>query len=47
VQYDSMILTFGEMALKGKNRNSFTDLLYKHVKKQLAPFPDVDIKKTF
>lgn len=47
MQYDSMILTFGEMALKGKNRNSFTDLLYKHVKKQLAPFPDVDIKKHF
>ncbi|MGV3488666.1 MAG: tRNA uracil 4-sulfurtransferase ThiI [Tuberibacillus sp.] len=47
MQYDFLILSFGEMALKGKNRKSFNDLLYKHVRKQLRSIPDLFVKKHF
>ena len=47
MQYDYLILSFGEMALKGKNRKTFNDLLYKHVRKQLKSHPDVFVKKHF
>jgi tRNA uracil 4-sulfurtransferase len=43
MQYDYLILSFGEMALKGKNRKTFNNLLYKHVRRQLKGNTDLNI----
>ncbi|MFC7393638.1 tRNA uracil 4-sulfurtransferase ThiI [Scopulibacillus cellulosilyticus] len=45
--YDYLIVRFGELTLKGKNRNKFIDRLYVTVKEKLKPFPQLKLKRHF
>jgi len=44
MQYDSILVRFGELFLKGKNRYRFIDRLYQTARKKLVPFPAVKIE---
>ena len=41
-RYDHILIRYGELSLKGKNRNSFIKQLYHNVKKALANFPTLE-----
>lgn len=41
MHYDSILVRFGELFLKGKNRRQFIDRLFNTIKTKLRPFPDV------
>lgn len=45
--FNHIIVRYGELSLKGKNRREFTDRLRQNIKSKLNGFPDVTIKKTF
>lgn len=45
MQYDHIIIRYGEIALKGKNRKIFTSRLHENVAIQLREFPSVKISK--
>lgn len=47
MNFDHIILRYGELSLKGKNRNQFIDRLYTNVKDKLQPFEKVKVKKSF
>ncbi|HET7657507.1 MAG TPA: tRNA uracil 4-sulfurtransferase ThiI, partial [Bacillales bacterium] len=47
MNFDHIILRYGELSLKGKNRNRFIDRLYTNVKDKLQPFDQVTVKKSF
>lgn len=44
--YDQILIRYGEISLKGKNRNLFVNQLKKNVQNVLKPFPNVKIKAT-
>ena len=46
MQYDGIIATFGEIFLKGKNRNRFIDTILRIVKRQLEEFDTIRIRRT-
>jgi tRNA uracil 4-sulfurtransferase len=46
MQYDGIIATFGEVFLKGKNRNRFIDRSLRTVKIRLSEFSRLSIRKT-
>ncbi|RYG74929.1 tRNA 4-thiouridine(8) synthase ThiI [Lentibacillus lipolyticus] len=46
MQYDHILIRYGEMALKGKNRKSFILQLQNNLRQQLQEFPNVTIKRT-
>ncbi|WP_138415281.1 tRNA uracil 4-sulfurtransferase ThiI [Aquibacillus sediminis] len=46
MQYDHIIIRYGEIALKGKNRKEFTNKLHENVARKLKPFSQIKIKKT-
>ncbi len=46
MQYDGIIATFGEIFLKGKNRNRFIDTILRMVKRQLEEFDTIRIRRT-
>ncbi|MFD1362269.1 tRNA uracil 4-sulfurtransferase ThiI [Lentibacillus salinarum] len=46
MQYDHILIRYGEIALKGKNRKSFIIQLQNNLREQLKPFPEVTIKRT-
>jgi thiamine biosynthesis protein ThiI len=41
IQYDAILIRFGELFLKGKNRQRFVDRLFGTVQMKLAGFPDL------
>ncbi|WP_257346611.1 tRNA uracil 4-sulfurtransferase ThiI [Pseudalkalibacillus decolorationis] len=45
--YDHIIIRYGELSLKGKNRHIFVNRLKETIKKKLKPYPDVQVNKTF
>lgn len=45
MQYDYILIRYGEMALKGKNRKQFVGKLYENVRAKLVDFPDIKIKR--
>ncbi|KGP73648.1 tRNA uracil 4-sulfurtransferase ThiI [Pontibacillus yanchengensis] len=45
MQYDHILIRYGEMSLKGKNRKHFVAKLYENVKSKLQSFPDIKIKR--
>ena len=44
--YDILLIRFGEIALKGKNRSNFLHQLYTNVKKAIEPLGNHQVKKT-
>ncbi|MFP7493301.1 tRNA uracil 4-sulfurtransferase ThiI [Terribacillus saccharophilus] len=46
MQYDHILIRYGEMALKGKNRKHFTKQLEYNVKDQIKPFPKAKVERT-
>lgn len=46
MQYDAIILRFGELFLKGKNRQRFIDRLFQTVKNKLKIFPGLELQLT-
>lgn len=47
MKYDMLLLRFGELTLKGRNRNRFENTVLKHVKSVLRPFPAATIQKEY
>jgi thiamine biosynthesis protein ThiI len=45
--YDHILVKYGEIALKGKNRSHFENELKQRIKEKLKGFPDLIIKKGF
>lgn len=43
--YDHILIRYGELSLKGKNRNSFIKVLYENVKRALKNFKALEYKK--
>lgn len=46
MQYDHILIRYGEIALKGKNRKSFILQLQNNVRDQLKSFPKTSVKRT-
>ncbi|PTX65012.1 thiamine biosynthesis protein ThiI [Melghirimyces profundicolus] len=44
---DLLLIRYGELALKGKNRSDFENRLTENIREKLKPFPGVKVKKTF
>lgn len=42
--YDHILVRYGELALKGKNRKSFMHILKQNVEKKLAAYPNIKVK---
>lgn len=47
MNFDHVIIRFGELSLKGKNRNQFIDRLYDNTKNKLREFEQVQLRRTF
>ncbi|RXT13537.1 tRNA uracil 4-sulfurtransferase ThiI [Ammoniphilus sp. CFH 90114] len=47
VNYDDILIRYGEMALKGKNRGMFEKQLITNLKRSLKDFPDIEIENTY
>lgn len=45
--YDVILIRYGELALKGKNRSDFEDRLLRNIRNKLKEFPGVKVKKTY
>ncbi|WP_174614051.1 tRNA uracil 4-sulfurtransferase ThiI [Virgibacillus ihumii] len=46
MEYDYILIRYGEMALKGKNRKKFIVQLQNNLKNKLVEFPGVKVKRT-
>lgn len=46
MEYDHILIRYGELALKGKNRNLFIEALRNNLSNKLEIFPNVKIKQT-
>ncbi|UOQ46143.1 tRNA 4-thiouridine(8) synthase ThiI [Halobacillus salinarum] len=46
MNFDRILIRYGEMALKGKNRNHFEQVLQRNLTLKLRPFPNTKIRKT-
>ena len=42
-----ILVRYGELALKGKNRSDFEDRLVRNIRQKLASIPDVKVVKSF
>lgn len=47
ISYDMLLLRFGEITIKGKNRSRFEKAAFSHVKSLLRPFPAVNVIREF
>ncbi|MGG6309896.1 tRNA uracil 4-sulfurtransferase ThiI [Paenibacillus macerans] len=47
MEYDMLLLRFGEITIKGRNRSRFEKVAYSHVKTLLHNFPRTEIRKEF
>ncbi|HEX6922634.1 MAG TPA: tRNA uracil 4-sulfurtransferase ThiI [Bacillales bacterium] len=47
MKFDHIIIRYGELSLKGKNRNQFIDRLYTNVRRKLDGFKRVKVKRSF
>lgn len=45
--YDHLVVRYGELSLKGKNRRHFESQLFETVKRKMRPFQDLNISKHF
>ncbi|MUK86836.1 tRNA 4-thiouridine(8) synthase ThiI [Ornithinibacillus sp. L9] len=46
MQYDHILIRYGEIALKGKNQKKFLVKLQENIRHKLKEFPDVTVKRT-
>ncbi|WP_164668354.1 tRNA uracil 4-sulfurtransferase ThiI [Virgibacillus doumboii] len=46
MQYDHILIRYGEMALKGKNRKKFIVQLQNNIRHKLKEYPEVKVKRT-
>lgn len=46
MNYDQILIRYGELSTKGKNRRNFVDKLRRNVKRSLKPFKEVEILTT-
>lgn len=44
-QFDHILIRYGELSLKGKNRNNFIKQLYENIKKATNSFPNLEIER--
>lgn len=44
-KYDHILIRYGELSLKGKNRNTFIKQLYENIKKATKEFPTLEIER--
>jgi thiamine biosynthesis protein ThiI len=44
MNYDRILIRYGELSTKGRNRNQFVEKLRKSVRKALAPFPKIKVE---
>ncbi|MFL6563141.1 MAG: tRNA sulfurtransferase, partial [Bacillus sp. (in: firmicutes)] len=44
MEYDRILIRYGEISTKGRNRNQFVEKLRKSVKIALAPFPKIKVE---
>ncbi|WP_026671632.1 tRNA uracil 4-sulfurtransferase ThiI [Alkalihalobacterium bogoriense] len=47
MNYDHILIRYGELSLKGKNRTHFEKVLRDNIKQVLKPFPMLKIERTF
>jgi len=47
MNYDSILIRYGELALKGKNRDQFEQTLMRNVKQVLAGFPQIKVSRNY
>lgn len=47
MKIDGILLRFGEISLKGRNRSRFEDRLYNNMKDALAKFPKLHLSRTY
>lgn len=46
VQYEYILIRYGELTTKGKNRKDFINLLFQNTKQALKSFPELEYRKT-
>lgn len=46
MNYDQILIRYGELSTKGKNRRNFVDKLRRNVKRSLKPFKEIEILST-
>ncbi|MFK9091169.1 tRNA uracil 4-sulfurtransferase ThiI [Bacillus salipaludis] len=46
MKYDRILIRYGEISTKGRNRNKFIDKLRKSVRLALAPFPNIKVESS-
>src|SRR5690625_6523826 len=46
MMYDQILIRYGELALKGKNRKMFINQLHRNILNQLKNFPNVTLKSS-
>lgn len=44
MRYDRILIRYGEMSTKGKNRNRFVVRLKRNIQKKLKAFPNIKIE---
>ena len=47
MKYDHILIRYGELALKGKNRVAFEKQLLANIRQVLKPIPGLKVKRTF
>jgi thiamine biosynthesis protein ThiI len=47
MNYDVIMIRYGELALKGRNRDDFEEALMRNVKQILRPFPKVKVRRNY
>ena len=47
VQYDTVLIRFGELSTKGKNRRDFINLLFRNIMSMLAEYEGLEYRKTY
>lgn len=47
MQYDNLLIKYGELALKGKNRYLFEEQLVRNLRQKLRPFPKAKVEKMY
>ncbi len=47
MEYDVILIRYGELALKGRNRDLFEETLVRSVKEILRPYPQTKVRRTY
>src|SRR5699024_12777573 len=46
MQYDHILIRYGELGLKGKNIRTFLFMLQQNIQQSLIKYPDIKVKRT-